>query len=80
MARKRDKPQGKQENPRRRPRGGFIVLGFVLLVIGAFLWFLNYSTSPGLAYFGIAVGVGGFFTALLAPSRKKNNQPNGNGA
>jgi hypothetical protein len=76
-----DKPQN-QDNQRRRPRGAFIVLGFVLLTVGAILWFLNYSTSPGLAYFGIFVGSVGFGMVLFSPSRKKNSsrQPNGNGA
>ncbi len=62
----------------KRPRSVFIAAGFALVVIGALLVFLNYSTTPGLAYFGVVVGLAGVGLAFFGPSRKKGPRPNGN--
>jgi drug/metabolite transporter (DMT)-like permease len=66
-----------EQPPGRRPRPVFIIIGLALVVTGAAMVFLNYSSDDVLTGLGVILGVAGFAIAAFSPSGRRT-PPNDN--
>ncbi len=80
MATPQNKPQGPQK-PGKSGGWGGMILGFLMGLVGVYLFLLNYSNNSGLAYTGVVVGFVGVVVLCISAIRrdKSDHSRRGNG-